>query len=139
MNQDDKAIPNLSPQKSNRWDAWSKRVERVRDMRFSFDGNVSDAGKASSKSGYNADNVSERDFLRMEGKPGAAGYTIKEAVAITRSVVPGQSTLALHLIAVVLDRAICSICKSQVGPASNFSDAEGSVDWKAIWAFALGP
>lgn len=28
-----------------------------------------------------------RDFLRTEGDPGAAGYTIKEAVALTRSVV----------------------------------------------------
>lgn len=32
-------------------------------------------------------NVSERDFLRTEGDPGAAGYTIKEAVSLTRSVV----------------------------------------------------
>lgn len=38
-------------------------------------------------SGYSADNVSERDFLRTEGDPGAAGYTVKEAVALTRSVV----------------------------------------------------
>ena len=34
-----------------------------------------------------ADNVAERDYLRTEGDPGAAGYTIKEAVALTRSVV----------------------------------------------------
>jgi len=33
------------------------------------------------------DNVTERDYLRTEGDPGAAGYTIKEAVALTRSVV----------------------------------------------------
>lgn len=44
-------------------------------------------GKASVESGYNSNNVSERDFLRTEGDPGAAGYTIKEAVALTRSVV----------------------------------------------------
>ncbi|KAG8368038.1 hypothetical protein BUALT_Bualt15G0003900 [Buddleja alternifolia] len=147
VNKDDKATPNLSPQNSGMWDAWSKRVERVRDMRFSLDGNilnndfplVSDTGKASSQSGYSAHNVSERDFLRTEGDPGAAGYTIKEAVALARSVIPGQRTLALHLIAAVLDRAICSICKNQVGSASNISDAEGSLDWEAIWAFALGP
>lgn len=36
---------------------------------------------------YTADNVAERDFLRTEGDPGAAGYTIKEALALTRSVV----------------------------------------------------
>lgn len=44
-------------------------------------------GDGSSESGYNPNNVSERDFLRTEGDPGAAGYTIKEAVALTRSVV----------------------------------------------------
>lgn len=32
-------------------------------------------------------NVTERDFLRTEGDPGAVGYTIKEAVQLTRSVV----------------------------------------------------
>ena len=37
--------------------------------------------------GYAADNLTERDYLRSEGDPGAAGYTIKEAVALTRSVV----------------------------------------------------
>ncbi|KAI3446305.1 hypothetical protein Pfo_002970 [Paulownia fortunei] len=147
QDKDDKASPNISPENCSMWVAWSKRVERVRDMRFSLDGNiigsdfahVSDTGEASSESRYNADNVSERDFLRTEGDPGAAGYTIKEAVALTRSVVPGQRTLALHLIAAVLDRAICSICPNQVGSASNLADAEGPIDWEAIWAFALGP
>lgn len=37
--------------------------------------------------GYNPNNVSTRDYLRTEGDPSAAGYTIKEAVALTRSVV----------------------------------------------------
>jgi len=36
---------------------------------------------------HDTDNVTERDYLRTEGDPGAAGYTIKEAVALTRSVV----------------------------------------------------
>jgi hypothetical protein len=48
---------------------------------FCFVGNVS------SDNGLSADNVAERDFLRTEGDPGAAGYTIKEAVQLTRSVV----------------------------------------------------
>ncbi|XP_011088658.1 transcriptional elongation regulator MINIYO isoform X2 [Sesamum indicum] len=143
----DKSFLNTSPQNCGLWDAWSKRVERVRNMRFFLDGNIigsdfahlSDNGEASSASGYNADNVAERDFLRTEGDPGAAGYTIKEAVALTRSVVPGQRTFALNLIAAILDRAICSICRKQVGSASNGTDAEGSVDWEAIWAFTLGP
>lgn len=36
---------------------------------------------------YSVENASERDFLRTEGDPGALGYTIKEALALTRSVV----------------------------------------------------
>jgi hypothetical protein len=36
---------------------------------------------------HDADNITERDYLRTEGDPGAAGYTIKEALALTRSVV----------------------------------------------------
>ena len=38
-------------------------------------------------SSHVADNVGERNYLQTEGDPGAAGYTIKEAVALTRSVV----------------------------------------------------
>lgn len=52
---DDKVSPNVSPDNCSMWDAWSKRVEHVRDMRFSLDGylvgsdfaHVSDTGKAS--------------------------------------------------------------------------------------------
>ncbi|EYU37998.1 hypothetical protein ABFS82_02G004000 [Erythranthe guttata] len=140
QDKDDKASSNISEENCSMWDAWSKRVESVRDMRFSVEGKiirsdfarVSDDGKPSSESGYSADNVSERDFLRTEGDPGASGYTIKEAVALSRSVIPGQRTIALHLIAAVLDKAICSISQNQV-------DSEGPVDWEAVWAFALGP
>lgn len=39
------------------------------------------------RNSYNVDNVTERDFLRTEGDPGAVGYTIKEAVALIRSMV----------------------------------------------------
>lgn len=45
---------------------------------------------------HNADNVGERDFLRTEGDPGAVGYTIKEAVQLTRSVVSKHHTLFLN-------------------------------------------
>lgn len=51
------------------------------------------SGSVSSQSRYSVANVSERDFLRTEGDPAAAGYTIKEAVALTRSVV-GQRHFA---------------------------------------------
>ncbi|CAI9782026.1 unnamed protein product [Fraxinus pennsylvanica] len=147
IDKDDKVVPNLSSKGSSLWDSWSKRVERVRDLRFNLDGDVvkpdftqvSDAGNMRAHSGYSADNVSERDFLRTEGDPGAAGYTIKEAVALTRSVVPGQRALALHLIASLLDKANCSIYQRQVGCNMKFAEADGSIDWEAIWAFALGP
>ncbi|GER50215.1 RNA polymerase II-associated protein [Striga asiatica] len=146
LDKDGRASPNKTPENRSMWNAWSKRVEHVRDLRFSLDGNiidvdlahVPDAGKASSESVYSADNVSERDFIRTEGDPGAAGYTIKEAVALTRSVVPGQRTLALQLIAAVLDRAIGGICQKEVDSSSKSVDAK-CADWEAIWAFALGP
>lgn len=44
------------------------------------------------RSSYNVDNVTERDFLRTEGDPGAVGYTIKEAVALIRSMVSFTSS-----------------------------------------------
>lgn len=119
---------------------------------------------------YSSNNVSQRDYLRTEGDPGAAGYTIKEAIALARSVVsenlfcnfitclftvsrininigcflehlfqvPGQRTLALSVIASILDRAIYNIAQNQLDSSSNFVDAE-SADWMAIWAYALGP
>lgn len=45
------------------------------------------AGYSSPLNSLNANTVAERDYLRSEGDPGAAGYTIKEAVALTRSMV----------------------------------------------------
>lgn len=49
-------------------------------------------GDISVQNRHSVDNVTERDFLRTEGDPGAVGYTIKEAAALTRSVV------SLHLV-----------------------------------------
>ncbi|CAL0315255.1 unnamed protein product [Lupinus luteus] len=120
---------------SSSWNAWSNRVEAVRKLRFSLAGDVVDSDPLSG-----LDNVTERDYLRTEGDPGAAGYTIKEAVALTRSVVPGQRTFALHLLSSVLDKALHYICKGRTGHmAKRENKADKSVDWEAIWAFALGP
>lgn len=44
-------------------------------------------GDTSVQNRLSADNVGERDYLRTDGDPDAAGYTIKEAVALSRSVV----------------------------------------------------
>ncbi|KAF3965968.1 hypothetical protein CMV_009890 [Castanea mollissima] len=133
---------------SRLWSAWSERVEAVRDLRFSLEGTVIEndfvqvpgSGDISVQNRHSVDNVSERDFLRTEGDPGASGYTIKEAVALTRSVIPGQRALALHLIFSVLDKALHNINQKPVG--STLGDAnklDRSTDWEAIWAFALGP
>ncbi|KAH6824342.1 hypothetical protein C2S53_005742 [Perilla frutescens var. hirtella] len=138
-NKDDKTSPNVSPDKGSIWDAWSKRVERARDVRFSLDGNITGFGLESDIGLYNSNNVSQRDFLRTEGDPGAAGYTIKEAIALARSVVPGQRTLALSVIAAILNRAICNIFQNRDDSVSNFDGAVESADWVAIWAYALGP
>ncbi|XP_021800043.1 transcriptional elongation regulator MINIYO, partial [Prunus avium] len=72
------------------WTAWRERVEAARELRFSLDGTVILNGFHQIPK---SSNVSERDFLRTEGDPGAAGYTIKEAVSLTRSVIPGQRSM----------------------------------------------
>lgn len=144
---DNHDTPTFTSKSSSLWDIWSKRVEDVRNLRFSLDGNIirSDfAGVAcidsvSSQSRYSVANVSERDFLRTEGDPAAAGYTIKEAVALTRSVVPGQRAFALHLLASVLDNAMHNIVQNNPRHTSRFDENGGGGDWEAIWAFALGP
>ncbi|XP_010555201.1 PREDICTED: transcriptional elongation regulator MINIYO [Tarenaya hassleriana] len=126
------------------WDTWSQRVEAVRDLRFSLDGDVviedivltTEAGNKWS----NCESAAERDFLRTEGEPGAAGYTIKEAIALARSAVPGQRSLALHLLASVLDKALYNICQSRIScMRKNEVKANKSTDWEAVWAYALGP
>ncbi|XP_022762992.1 transcriptional elongation regulator MINIYO isoform X2 [Durio zibethinus] len=130
---------NVDPVSGSLWNAWSQRVEAVRELRFSLDGTVveNDFVQIPETSG---DNVAERDFLRTEGDPGAAGYTIKESVTLTRSTIPGQRALALHLLASVLDKALHNIYLNPVGStlASN-NKVDSTVDWEAVWAFALGP
>ncbi|KAL1554478.1 transcriptional elongation regulator MINIYO-like [Salvia divinorum] len=139
-NKEDNVSPNVSPDKGSIWNAWSKRVERVRDVRFSLDGNIIGLGMESNIGQYNSNNVTQRDYLRTEGDPGAGGYTIKEAIALARSVVPGQRTLALSVIAAILNRAICKINQNQADSVSNIADSmEPAADWVAIWAYALGP
>lgn len=140
---------NLDPPNRVFWNAWSERVEAVRDLRFSLDGTVvqdsfdpmsdTDYGVSSNKR-LSVDNVAERDFLRTEGDPGAAGYTIKEAITLTRSTVPGQRSLALHLLASVLEKASYNISQKQVGCALvNDNKVDRAGDWEAVWAYALGP
>uniref|UniRef100_M4E9Z2 EamA domain-containing protein n=1 Tax=Brassica campestris TaxID=3711 RepID=M4E9Z2_BRACM len=116
------------------WDSWTERVEAVRDLRFSFDGCVlENVVVPPPETGVNMSAV-ERDFLRTEGDPGAAGYTIKEAIALTRSVIPGQRCLALNLLASLLNKALSKLCQSGIG-----QQKVQSTDWEAIWAYALGP
>ncbi|XP_007041718.2 PREDICTED: transcriptional elongation regulator MINIYO [Theobroma cacao] len=130
---------NLGPMNGSLWNAWRQRVEAVRNLRFSLDGTVveNDFFQIPETSG---DNVAERDILRTEGDPGAAGYTIKEAVALSRSTIPGQRALALHLLASVLYKALHNIYLNPVGSTlANNNKVDNAVDWEAVWAFALGP
>ncbi|XP_047324586.1 transcriptional elongation regulator MINIYO isoform X2 [Impatiens glandulifera] len=139
-------VQDSRPGSSNLWNDWNRRVEAVRELRFSLDGDVTESDfvpelkpGASNQSGYTAENVSERDFLRTEGNPAAAGYTIKEAVALTRSVIPGQRALALHLIASLLGRALGHLCSNKILGSKENVETSRLIDWEAIWAYTLGP
>ncbi|KAK6946497.1 LOW QUALITY PROTEIN: hypothetical protein RJ641_014041 [Dillenia turbinata] len=114
------AVENFSPASTALWNVWSERVEAVGrservdavgNLRFSLEGDAIENGNLPLDTMYNADNVTERnDFLRTEGDPGAAGYTIKEASLIEPIVqvfpILDNMLLALHLLASVLDKAL---------------------------------
>ncbi|KAG2307713.1 hypothetical protein Bca52824_027461 [Brassica carinata] len=135
LNKRKHSVPEVSEGPSLRPDIHSPQV---RDLRFSFDGNVveHDVVVPPDETGVNMSAV-ERDFLRTEGDPGAAGYTIKEAIALTRSVISGQRCLALNLLASLLHKALYKLCQSGIGYTRD--QKVKSTDWEAIWAYALGP
>ncbi|CAN1276277.1 Transcriptional elongation regulator MINIYO [Linum perenne] len=132
------------PSSSKSWNTWSERVEAARRLRFSLEGNVISAdyetGCTPNEPGDAISSVAERDFLRTEGDPGAAGYSIHEAVQLTRSVIPGQRGLALHLLASVLDKAMHNIRLKEVANTVRITEElDKFTDWEAVWAYALGP
>jgi hypothetical protein len=54
--------------------------------------------------------------------------------------VPGQRSLALHLLSSVLDKALSYICKDRTGNITKKgNEVEKPVDWEAVWTYALGP
>ena len=56
------------------------------------------------------------------------------------SQVPGHRTLALRLIAAVLENAARGLQMQEVTSFGNQGqEASKDVDWQAIWAYALGP
>ncbi|KAI3714187.1 hypothetical protein L1987_72782 [Smallanthus sonchifolius] len=141
---ENKELPETKSSATSLWDAWSTNVEAARDLRFSLHGDLINdygqvPGNSSAMATYAVENASERDFLRTEGDPSALGYTIKEALALTRSVVPGQRAIALHLLASVLYKAQDNIIKNQTGSTLKDGNQKKTVDWEALWAFALGP
>eukprot|EP00898_Chlorokybus_atmophyticus_P000496 jgi/Chlat1/1447/Chrsp12S02002 len=83
----------------------------VSALRFSLDGalippatlQALDAGVRDSVLGVK--HVAERDPLRAGTDSSMTGYTLGEAVALTRSTVAGQRAMALKLLAKVLQRA----------------------------------
>lgn len=132
---------------SNEWKIWTDRVEAVRTLRFSLDGNIveleenatdtrslSQNGSDSDVHNFSVQNVAERDILRTDGDPAGAGYTIKEAAALVRSMVPGQRAVALQLIGAVLDKALANFQLNNDTHCVN-----KLVDWQAVWSYALGP
>ncbi|AQL04127.1 transcriptional elongation regulator MINIYO isoform X2 [Zea mays] len=125
------------------WKVWSERVERIRSCRFTLDGDI--LGFQSSHEQQDgkkmpSESVAERDFLRTEGDPAAVGYTINEAVALTRSMVPGQRVLALQLLASILNRALQSLHKTDLMDNVKGMNSKDNIDdWQAVWSYALGP
>ncbi|CAI7845736.1 unnamed protein product [Closterium sp. NIES-54] len=91
--------------------------------------------------------VAERDWLRTGAQPGRAGYTVREAVALSRSHVPAQAAAGLALLSALLSTAT----HAQTGRGER--DGEGTMggrdgeagrggmeeeeDWEAVWAYAL--
>ncbi|CAI0468957.1 unnamed protein product [Linum tenue] len=96
----EKQPANETPSSCTSWNAWSDRVEAARGVRFSLEGNVIpvdfETGAIPNDAG-GADCLTERDYLRTEGDPGAAGYSIKEAVQLTRSVAIFGQQIATYL------------------------------------------
>ncbi|WVZ79639.1 hypothetical protein U9M48_027195 [Paspalum notatum var. saurae] len=125
------------------WKAWSERVEQIRSCRFTLDGEIlgfqySHEQQDGKKT--HAESAAERDFLRTEGDPAAVGYTINEAVALTRSMVPGQRVLALQLLASILNRASQNLHKMDLmDNVKEINSNDQFDDWQAVWAYALGP
>ncbi|KAJ6844323.1 transcriptional elongation regulator MINIYO [Iris pallida] len=140
--------PSAGETRNRAWEVWRERVEKVRGLRFSLDGSVVDDGRALEQPDgtgpgcgqFNVENVAERDFLRTEGDPGAVGYTIIEAVALVRSMIPGQRSLALQLLTSVLNKALENLRGKDSGfSLGKISFNDRHIDWQAVWAFALGP
>ncbi|KAM0925556.1 hypothetical protein ACQ4PT_004122 [Festuca glaucescens] len=125
------------------WRAWSERAERIRLCRFALDGDIlgfQSCQEQQDGKKTHADSVAERDFLRTEGDPAAVGYTIIEALALTRSMVSGQRVLALQLLASILNRALHNLHKMDLADnveGANYADKAD--DWQAVWAYVLGP
>ncbi|CAI6002366.1 unnamed protein product [Closterium sp. NIES-64] len=159
------------PRQHDRPATWEQRVERIRSVRFAMDGRpvpADVARDAESALGVPAEaamqfdqdspqgmavrelavrHVAERDWLRTGAQPGRAGYTVREAVALSRSHVPAQAAAGLALLSALLSRAT----HAQTGRGER--DGEGMMgggdgevgrggmeeeeDWEAVWAYAL--
>ncbi|PKA59000.1 hypothetical protein AXF42_Ash001093 [Apostasia shenzhenica] len=130
---------------SSSWKVWSERVEKVRHMRFSLEGNVLvvdlnqfSYGSKPEGGRFGVEDVAERDFLRTEGDPAALGYTINEAVALIRSMVSAQRAVALQLLANILSKALFNLLNNNVGHEGK-EPATCRTDWQAVWCYTLGP
>ncbi|CAI5465744.1 unnamed protein product [Closterium sp. Yama58-4] len=172
------------PRQHDRPATWEQRVERIRSVRFAMDGRpvpADVAREAESALGVPAEaamhfdqdspqgmavrdlavrHVAERDWLRTGAQPGRAGYTVREAVALSRSHVPAQAAAGLALLSAVLARAahthtrrdeshsdgcgdgmVGGSLSSEVagggGETGQWGLEEEEEDWQAVWAYAL--
>ncbi|KAH0449329.1 hypothetical protein IEQ34_023129 [Dendrobium chrysotoxum] len=132
--------------KSNSWKIWNERVEKVRELRFTLEGDLFDVDSYQASSGCKPEgvqpdvgNVAERDLLRTEGDPAALGYSIKELIALIRSMVPAQRAIALKVIDSILNKALVNLLNDKGWFDAKQDILSNHVDWCAIWAYALGP
>ncbi|XP_024529166.1 transcriptional elongation regulator MINIYO [Selaginella moellendorffii] len=108
--------------------AWTERVEAIKSMRFSLDGEVISSSNTDMQDDSDLSSVAQRDYLRAEGDPSALGYTIKEAALLSRSTVPAHRAAGVQLLGTIFSNA-----------ASGLQDGRNDYDWQAVWAYCLGP
>lgn len=63
-------------------------------------------------------------------------YIYDSVVIFAYDKIPGQRALALQLLAAVLDKALSN---SQPQTVTGCKLGDNSVDWQALWAYAIGP
>ena len=77
-----------------------------------------------------------RDPLRMEGDPGAGGYTLADVVMLCRSAVPAQRVAGLRALACCVRAIRTGMAQHELGSAAEPPPAPG-VSWAAVYVHAV--